>query len=109
VYAATWPGILFRSRDEGSTWTQLISGIQPVEVIFDILPDPGRPGVFYIGTNFSGVLYTADGGDTWQPTGGGTCHANLRSLALSEDGSVLYAGTRRAGVWRLGTPVGLQP
>ena len=104
VFAAVWPGILMRSDDEGSTWIQVISGFQPQDVVFDILADPNRPDVFYVGTAISGVLYTTDGGDTWLPTGGGTCHTNLRSLALSDDGSVLYAGSRRAGVFRLGTP-----
>ncbi|HQL37906.1 MAG TPA: hypothetical protein PKV95_00390 [Anaerolineaceae bacterium] len=104
LFAATAPGILFRSDDGGTTWKQSISGLQPNDYVFDILPDSNRPGVFYIGTTFSGVLYTTDGGDTWLPTGGGTGYTNLRALALSEDGSVLYAGTRRSGVWRLFTP-----
>ncbi len=104
LFAATAPGILFHSDDGGTTWKQSISGLQPNDYVFDILPDSNRPGVFYIGTTFSGVLYTTDGGDTWLPTGGGTGYTNLRALALSEDGSVLYAGTRRSGVWRLFTP-----
>ena len=75
----------------------------------DILADPSHPGVFYIATALSGVLYTADGGDTWLKAGSGDRYTNVRSLALSQDGTVLYAGTHRSGAWRLGTPVGMAP
>ncbi len=44
----------------------------------------------------------------WEVTGGFEVtldQETVAKVALSDDGSVLYAGTRRSGVWRLGTPV----
>lgn len=109
IYAATLPGAVLRSQDGGVTWEQIASGMNPNEPIDDLLPDPHRKGLLYAGSRFSGVFYTLDGGGSWQPLTNGLIRKDVSTLALSEDGSILYAGTASgnggAGVWRLGTPV----
>jgi photosystem II stability/assembly factor-like uncharacterized protein len=108
LYAATVPGGLFRSKDGGSTWKQIITGMDSNEVVAAILPDPKRQSVIYAGGRSSGVLVSTNGGDTWQAIVNGMARKDVSALALSDDGSVLYAGTATgnggAGIWRLGTP-----
>jgi hypothetical protein len=50
------------------------------------------------------VFYSTDGAATWQNLKSGLTFTNVRGLALSDDGSVLYVGTVGGGVFRLGTP-----
>ena len=106
LYAALLPGGLYRSRDGGATWQQIVFGMDPNEPVDDILPDPGQQGVLYAGSRFSGVYVSTDGGDTWQAIVSGMNRRDVSTLALSNDGNILYAGTASgnggAGVWRLG-------
>jgi hypothetical protein len=51
------------------------------------------------------VFLSADGGQTWSPLNDGLLTPAAEKLALSTDGSVLYATTEGAGVFRLGTPL----
>jgi photosystem II stability/assembly factor-like uncharacterized protein len=110
ILVATRPGAVLRSRDGGHLWEQVAAGLDPNEPVTDLLADPSRPGLFYAGSSLSGVFVTTDGGDTWQAIAGGMERRDVAVLALSQDGTVLYAGTASgnggAGVWRLGTPAG---
>jgi photosystem II stability/assembly factor-like uncharacterized protein len=110
MLVATRPGAVLRSRDSGLTWGQVAAGMDPNEPVSDLAADPNRPGVFYAGSSLSGVFVSADGGDTWRAITEGMERRDVSVLALSEDGTVLYAGTASgnggAGVWRLGTPAG---
>jgi photosystem II stability/assembly factor-like uncharacterized protein len=106
LYAALIPGAIWRSTDGGQTWQQVSAGMDPNEPIYSILPDPNGPGVLYASSGFSGVFFSTDGAATWQTLTNGLTFSNVRGLALSDDGSVLYAGTVGNGVFRLGTPGG---
>ena len=109
VYAGSPRGGVFRSLDGGDSWTQASYGMDPNEGISDFLADPNRPGLIYASTRESGVFYTTDRGQRWTPLADGISQVWVDQMALSEDGSVLYAGTRVSGVVRLGTPVGAPP
>jgi photosystem II stability/assembly factor-like uncharacterized protein len=102
IYLATVPGGVFRSTDNGQTWSQIAAGMDPNEPIYELLPDPSHPGVWYASSGLSGVFYSTDGGMMWQRLSNGLTNLNVRGLALSQDGSVLYAGTIGSGVFRLG-------
>jgi photosystem II stability/assembly factor-like uncharacterized protein len=104
IYLATVPGGVWRSTDGGQTWTQAAAGMDPNEPVYELVPDRNRPGVWYASSGMSGVFYTTDGGQMWQRLTDGLTNQNVRGLALSRDGSVLYAGTVGSGVFRLGTP-----
>ena len=104
LYAGLIDYGLWRSRDGGQTWEQASSGMNPNESVLYILADPNRRGVLYAATTLSGVFYSTDGGDTWHALNDGLTFRNVHVLALSSDGSVLYAGTSGRGVYRLGTP-----
>ncbi len=95
---------LWRSKDGGKTWELASNGMNPNEIVLYMVADPNRKGVIYAATGYSGVYYTTDGGNTWQTLNQGLDFRNVHYLALSADGSVLYAGTSGRGVYRLGTP-----
>ena len=112
IYAGGQEG-LFRSTDGGASWSQLSAGLDPTMPVADVAIDPTNSQVIYVGTEGGGVLYSADGGATFtrlaQGLEVGLERLRIVSLALSADGTVLYAGTFGHGVYRLGTPPGITP
>ncbi len=104
IYAATLEYAVWRSADGGETWIQVAAGMDPNQQMFALLADPNRQGVIYASTSLSGVFVTTDGADTWRKLGEGLDFFNMKDMALSADGSVLYVGTGGRGVYRLGTP-----
>lgn len=95
---------LYRSTDGGQTWSRLSAGLPPEATFLSIAVDPADGQTVYAADNFSGVYVSNDGGTTWNALNAGLDHREVRSLALSDDGRVLYAGTTGGGVFRLGTP-----
>ncbi len=104
IYAATLEYALWRSSDGGETWQQASAGMDPNQQMFGLLADPNRQDVIYASSSLSGVFVTTDGADTWQKLSDGLDFFNMKDMALSTDGSVLYVGTGGRGVYRLGTP-----
>jgi photosystem II stability/assembly factor-like uncharacterized protein len=104
IYAATQQYALWRSDDGGQTWTQAAAGMDPNEPLFDLEPDLSHQGVLYASSCWSGVFVTTDGGQSWRRLADGLGFNNITDLALTEDGSVLYAGSSGSGVFRLGRP-----
>jgi acetyl esterase/lipase len=76
--------------------------MDPNEFIWDILPDPDHSGLIYAATDQSGVYISKDGAATWQKLNQGLNYRDIKVLALSEYGNILYAGSGGAGVFRLG-------
>jgi photosystem II stability/assembly factor-like uncharacterized protein len=78
VYAGTPSGGLWRTQDDGTTWTSLTDSL-PMLGISDIAIDPLNPRTVYIltgdgegdprGSPSIGVLKSVDHGETWQATG----------------------------------------
>jgi len=102
LYAATQHGAVWRSSDGGATWKQASAGMDPNELIVRLLPDPVHPNLIYAASKASGVFVTLDGGETWGTLNNGLATRDINNLALSADGSVLYAGAGTRGVFRLG-------
>jgi photosystem II stability/assembly factor-like uncharacterized protein len=108
LFAGGTPGV-FRSTDGGNSWIQLAAGLDPSIETFDLVVDPLDSRIVYLGT-VTGPLYSVDGGETFSPLTQGLNDPStgtrlwVNRLALSGDGSVLYAGTIGRGVYRLGTP-----
>jgi photosystem II stability/assembly factor-like uncharacterized protein len=57
---------LFRTRDAGRTWTEIVSGIPAGAFLQSVREDPVRRGLLYAGTEL-GVYVSFDSGDHWQP------------------------------------------
>jgi photosystem II stability/assembly factor-like uncharacterized protein len=102
VYAGLRGAALYKSVDGGETFVQSSTGLEPNANIFSVAVDGGDLQIVYAADDRSGVYVSTDAGATWQAINDGLEHRAVRSLALSSDGSVLYAGVKGAGVWRLG-------
>ncbi len=55
---------LYRTRDYGKTWTQIVSGIPTGAFTRVIREDPGRRGLLFAGTE-TGLYVSFDDGGTW--------------------------------------------
>ena len=104
VFAGLQDGAIYRSTDGGTSFVQSSSGLSPNARIFSVVVDPTDIDIVYAADDRSGVYASTDGGASWHPISLGLVHHAVHSLALSRDGSVLYAGVDGAGVWRLGDP-----
>jgi len=101
VYAATWPGGLRVSSDEGNTWLRL--GL-PNQQTTALLTDPERSDTLYAATPENGVQVSNDGGRTWVAVDGGLPDAFVQALAwLPGNPRVLLAGTAE-GLYAIAIP-----
>jgi photosystem II stability/assembly factor-like uncharacterized protein len=92
---------VYRSEDGGQSWLPLPAGLNPEATISHIVFDPTDPQVMYIADRLSGVYRSSNGGAIWMPINDGLRVRDVNALALSSDGSRLYAATEGEGVFRL--------
>ena len=83
LYAGVQPAGLFRSDDDGKTWSH-IEGLQkhPTRphwtpgaaglILHSLIPHPQDEDQIWVGISSVGVFHTADGGNTWEPRNKGT-------------------------------------
>lgn len=102
LYLGIDGGAVIKSTDGGDSWSAPIAR-PPLSSVEAIAIDPRHPGTAYAGgydaevTGRGGVFRTIDGGATWTDITGGMTTTWTASLALSPDGSRLYAGTTAYG------------
>jgi photosystem II stability/assembly factor-like uncharacterized protein len=102
VYAGTQDSGVYRSTDGGASWVHMVAGMEPNDAIWALVFDPIDPDVVYAGSFISGVYrWNADEG-LWTHINSGLRTRAVVDLAISHDGSVLYAATWGEGVFRLG-------
>ncbi len=92
---------LFCSEDGGATWAPSAAGLNPGASVSDVLFDPTKPDVMYAADLHSGVFRSNDGGGLWVRITDGLRTRAVNALAISTDGSTLYAATEGEGVFRL--------
>lgn len=99
VYAASNEGI-FRSLDEGATWTLARSEAGSIRVR-SVAVDPGVPATVWAGARGDGLLHSMDRGEQWTIVEAGRPFgAQIASLAVAPGSRpVLYAGTEASGVF----------
>ena len=96
LFAGTRAGGVYRSRDDGLTWTAVNSGLSTL----DVRALAAAPtGALFAGTRSGGVFRSADSGDNWEPANTGLEPSDVRALAAGPGGAI-YAGTRVGGVFR---------
>ena len=83
LFAGVEPAGLFRSEDQGETWTQ-VKGLREHPsraqwhpgggglILHSLLLHPTDPGQIWVGISAAGVFHTADGGQSWEPRNRGT-------------------------------------
>jgi hypothetical protein len=82
---------VFRSTDNGASWTIVDSGLATVPYCFTV----SGTNLFAAGY---GIFLSTNSGTTWIEVDSGLANRNILSLAVS--GDRLYAGTNGSGVWR---------
>jgi len=108
IFVGYAEGGIYKSSDAGLTWHRIAPGVIPEAYVKSIVVDPTNGEIVYLSDQRSGVYYSTDGGETWSGVNEGLTHRAVNVLALSDDGTVLYAGIEGGGVYRLGTPPAVQ-
>ncbi len=88
----------FRTRDGGKTWDKIVTGLPEAGIANVIREDPVRKGLLFAGTQ-TGVYFSFDFGDHWQPLQLTLPTSPVRDLAVHGDD--LVAATFGRGLWIL--------
>jgi photosystem II stability/assembly factor-like uncharacterized protein len=88
---------VFRSADDGATWTPP-PAVTDVQGVTSLVADPIRPNRLYA-LAYGGLYRTVDGAQTWHPFSSGLESLEVLALAISPDGQRLSAGTNGGGVF----------
>jgi photosystem II stability/assembly factor-like uncharacterized protein len=88
IYSGTTEG-LFVSNNDGRNWTRATSSGVTVNAI---QVNPENNEEVLIGTEYNGVLSSADGGRTWKESNRGFIHRQISWIRSSRDSSIVIAG-----------------
>lgn len=95
VFAAR--GEVFRSTDQGETWTQVTSGFTDT---WCVAINPQSPSNIFAGTKTLGLYRSTDSGDTWFFSGEGMAGVSVRDVAMDPlDPQHMFAANAGAGVY----------
>ncbi len=89
---------IYRTHDDGVTWTEITRGIPANEVVNTVREDPLRRGLLFAGSERS-VYVSFNDGDDWQPLRLNMPATSIRDLVLHEDDIVV--GTHGRSFWIL--------
>jgi photosystem II stability/assembly factor-like uncharacterized protein len=89
---------IYRTRDYGTSWTKIVTGLPPDDYVHVVREDPARRGLLFAGTEH-GVWVSFDAGDSWQ-----SLSLNLPDTQVSDlvvESHDLVAGTHGRSIWIL--------
>ncbi len=89
---------IYRTHDGGKTWTKIVDGIPPNEVVNTVREDPVRKGMLFAGTERAAYISFDDGGH-WQPLRLNMPVTSIRDLVIHGDDVVV--GTHGRSFWIL--------
>lgn len=89
---------IFRTRDGGATWTEIVAGIPVGETVNAVREDPKRRGLLFAGTERA-VYVSFDDGVHWQPLRLNMPATSVRDVIVKDDD--LVAATHGRGFWIL--------
>jgi len=89
---------IFRTRDGGKTWTEIVTGIPDNENVNAVREDPKRKGLLFAGTERT-VYVSFDDGDHWQSLRLNLPATSIRDIIIKNDD--LAIGTHGRGFWIL--------
>jgi photosystem II stability/assembly factor-like uncharacterized protein len=89
---------LYRTRDGGRSWTEIVAGIDSGATINVVKEDPRRPGLLFAGSETQ-VWMSLDDGDHWQPLRLNMPAISIRDLVIKDDD--LAVATHGRGFWIL--------
>ena len=89
---------IFRTRDSGKTWTEIVNGIPAGQTVNAIREDPERKGLLFAGTE-KGVYVSFDDGAKWESLRLNLPATSVRDLIVKNDD--LVVATHGRGFWIL--------
>ncbi|MBV6520539.1 MAG: hypothetical protein MNPFHGCM_00655 [Gemmatimonadaceae bacterium] len=89
---------IYRTRDGGKTWKEIVSGIDSGATINAVREDPKRRGLLFAGSETQ-VWVSFDDGEQWQSLRIDMPATSVRDLVIKDDD--LVAGTHGRGFWIL--------
>ena len=89
---------IYRTRDAGRTWTEIINGIPAGETVNAVREDPKRKGLLFAGTERE-VYFSTDDGERWQSLRLNMPVTSIRDLVIKDDD--LVVGTHGRSFWIL--------
>ena len=97
VYVGTVGGV-FKTTDDGATWTAMNGGLN---TFIDALAiDPTNSATVYAGTRGGGVFKSTDGGSSWTAVNNGLTSLQVKALTIDPQSTTLYAGTRAGEIFK---------
>jgi photosystem II stability/assembly factor-like uncharacterized protein len=98
--SAPYEGGIFKSSDEGKTWSALTMGLPDVD-ISALLLDPQMPQRLYAGTSDGRLFKSVDGGSHWSAIETPFAGNSIISLEILQDEQkTVYVGTDGLGIFR---------
>ncbi len=89
---------IYRTRDAGKTWQEIVKGIPPNENVNVVREDPKRRGLLFAGTERA-VYVSFDEGENWQSLRLNMPATSVRDLIVKDDD--LAVATHGRGFWIL--------
>jgi photosystem II stability/assembly factor-like uncharacterized protein len=89
---------IWRTRDGGKSWTEIIAGIDSGAIVNVVREDPKRRGLLFAGSE-THVWVSFDDGDHWQSLRLNMPATSIRDLVIKDDDIVL--GTHGRSFWIL--------
>src|SRR5690242_20543376 len=89
---------IWRTRDGGGTWREIVTGIDSGAIINVVREDPKRRGLLFAGSE-TNVWVSFDDGDHWQSLRLNMPATSIRDLVIKDDDIVL--GTHGRSFWIL--------
>jgi photosystem II stability/assembly factor-like uncharacterized protein len=89
---------IYRTRDGGKTWTEIVSGLADGAVVNSVKEDPKQKGLLFAGTETE-TYVSLDDGDHWQSLRANMPATSVRDITIKDDD--LIAGTHGRGFWIL--------
>lgn len=89
IFSGTNGDGVFRSQDNGASWTKINSGLTDLSVMSLAINSSGD---IFAGTAIDGIFRSTNNGDNWTPVNNGLTHTNVWSLAVNSSGHI-FAGS----------------
>jgi len=91
---------VYKTTNYGEDWEKIVDGIadSPLSYAREILEDPVRPGLLYLGTE-NAIYVTFNDGDMWQPLMNNMPPAPMYDMVVQEHFNDLVVGTYGRGFW----------
>jgi photosystem II stability/assembly factor-like uncharacterized protein len=96
LYIGTWGAGIFRSYNNGQTWTEINFGLTNLfinAIEFD------SSGVIYAGTNGGGLFRSSNNGLSWAAVNNGLTNLYVKAIAFKGN-THIFVGTKGGGVFR---------